>query len=207
RVEVRSGANGSLLFSLSGATAGSGYGASVAGTGDVNGDGVSELAVGVPCASPGGLAGAGQASLSSVVGIPPGSSLFGAGCPGSSGVAPLLQTAGGDPSASTGNPGFSIVLSRAVPSAPALLLVGVSNAFWAAAGIALPANLAPIGFPACSLDVSIEVLFPATTSAGGLEFVSLAVPANAGLAGQAVYLQAFVLDPPGAMTQGLQLVL
>jgi hypothetical protein len=207
RLELRSGAGGSLLASVSGGPGASRFGASVASPGDLDGDGVPDLLVGAPCASPGALAEAGQARAISVVGIPPGSVPFGVGCAGSAGLTPLIQTAGGAPSATTGNPKFSIVLSNALPNAPALLLAGISNSFWAAPGLPLPVNLAAVGFPNCSLAVSVEVQIAATTSAGGLAFVPVPVPANAALAGQSVFFQWFVLDPPGAMTQGLQVVL
>ena len=51
------GTNG---FRLDGIDAGDGSGASVAGAGDVNGDGFADLIIGAPGADPGGVYGAGE---------------------------------------------------------------------------------------------------------------------------------------------------
>ncbi len=58
-----SGASGSLLFQKDGATAGDGFGASVASAGDVNGDGRADFIVGTPFADPGGRTNAGSVFL------------------------------------------------------------------------------------------------------------------------------------------------
>jgi glycosylphosphatidylinositol phospholipase D len=58
---VFSGANGQLLFRFDGLEAYDGLGTSVAGGLDVDGDGVPDIVVGAPDASPGGRVGAGSA--------------------------------------------------------------------------------------------------------------------------------------------------
>ncbi|RMH04190.1 MAG: hypothetical protein D6702_03660, partial [Planctomycetota bacterium] len=63
--EVRSGADGSLILALAGPEAGDLFGWSVAGPGDVDGDGVPDLLVGARGASPGGVVSAGSVLLHS----------------------------------------------------------------------------------------------------------------------------------------------
>lgn len=198
RARVFSGSNGSPLFTFSGSVAGGGLGSSVAGPGDVNGDGVPDLFVGSPGSYPGGPAQAGEAKFFSVVGIPPGSTLSGAGCPGSSGVDPAIHTAGGNPT--PGNASFAIVLSKARGGATALLLAGVST---------LTANLSGFGIPACTLLVLPDFAFPAATTADGLAFLPVPIPPIPSLAGSVVPFQWYVVDPgpaplPGAMTSRLE---
>ena len=137
-------------------------------------------------------------------------SLFGAVCPGSGGVVPRISTAGGVPSAAAGNPSFSIVLSRARPSAIAVLILGDSNTSWL--GLPLPINLGFLGMPACSLSVAHGAAVVTATTAGGIEFIPAPVPQSAGLIGLTLYFQWYVVDPgpaafPGAMTQGLAVTL
>ena len=206
-VRLFSGASGLPMATIVGDRVGDSFGASVDGLGDIDGDGFADLVVGAPRADLGGSIDIGEVKVISLVGIPVGANSFGSGCAGSTGVVPVLQTSGGNPDASAGNPNFLIVLSNAVPTAPTFLIVGVSNTFWAAPAIPLPASLAAVGFPACSLAVSAEFLLPTSTSSSGSQFVPMPVPANTALVGQSVYFQWFVLDPPGAMTRGLEVVL
>ena len=53
RIEVRSGADGSLLFAVDGESAGSRLGVSVSGARDVNGDGFADVVAGAPAGLPG----------------------------------------------------------------------------------------------------------------------------------------------------------
>jgi hypothetical protein len=78
-----SGANGSQLLSIAGTLAGTGFASSVAGVGDVNGDGRADIAVGEPLSDTEGLdagslrvySGASGAELHHVVGPAPGARL------------------------------------------------------------------------------------------------------------------------------------
>jgi len=65
---VYSGADSALLFQKDGATAFGSLGASVAGAGDVNGDGKADFIIGAPQADPGGLSDAGSAYVYSYSG-------------------------------------------------------------------------------------------------------------------------------------------
>src|SRR5262245_26104932 len=213
-IQVFSGSTGGLLFTLSGAAGEVGFGNSFAGGGDATGDGIPDLLVGIPGADAGGWLDSGIARLYSFAGIPAGSSLFGAGCPGSGGTVPILATAGGEPSVSVGNPGFQIVLSRALPGTAASLAVGSSSTSWA--GIPLPLDLGPLGVPGCSLLVSPDLVLSASTVGSGpldgRAFLALPIPPAPSLAGSTIFLQWYVVDPgpalvPGAMSRGLALSL
>ena len=63
---VYSGATGSLLYQKNGAAAGDNLGNSVAGAGDVDGDGKADFIIGVPFTDPGGLSAAGSAYVISI---------------------------------------------------------------------------------------------------------------------------------------------
>jgi hypothetical protein len=204
--DVFSGANGAPLFSLAGSSLGNRFGTAVTGAGDVSGDGVPDLVVGAPSAS-GGLFG-GTARAFSFAGIPPGSSLFGAGCAGSSGVLPLVATAGGFPLA--GNAGFALVASRTLGGSTAILIFGTSSQSWL--GTPLPLGLGSLGLPSCSLLVSPDaLLYAGTTGAGpgaGVAFVTLPIPPDPLLVATFFHFQWYVVDPgpatlPGAMSRGL----
>ncbi|MBN2489686.1 MAG: FG-GAP repeat protein [Planctomycetes bacterium] len=90
---VFSGKDGSVLHTLNGLAAGNEFGLSVAGAGDVNRDGFCDLIVGAWKASPGGLSGAGQATVFSV--ITP-ATVSGSGNPGVGGTIVLQVASPGD---------------------------------------------------------------------------------------------------------------
>ncbi|HET6201685.1 MAG TPA: integrin alpha [Planctomycetota bacterium] len=199
---------------LAGSAPGDEFGWSAAVVGDVNDDGVPDFVVGAPGADSPGAPGAGSATVTSAVGIPPGSALLGSGCPGPGGLVPAITTIGGYPTTGfpgTGlaNPYFTILLSHAEPGRPAFLFVGVSAASWM--GTPLPFNLGPFGMPACFLNVQPGFIVPRTTvglgPGGGKARVPMPIPAIPSLAGSHVYCQWYVVDPgpgivPGAMSPG-----
>jgi hypothetical protein len=202
-----SGSSGAALFDVEGSVAGEQFGFAAAAVGDANADGFTDLVVGSPDNTPAGaLSGsAGRVSLVALVGLAPGSSRFGSGCPGTGGVVPIVSEMGGWPL--PGNGDFAIALSKALPGTPTLRIVGVSDQSWL--GAPLPLNLAPIGLPGCSLLVSVDVVFPATTTAGGAALIALPIPLDPFLAATFVYFQWYVVDPgplpvPGAMSRGLK---
>jgi hypothetical protein len=207
-----SGANGTVLDTFAG-IGDERLGTSVAGGGDLDGDGVPDLLVGGMHAAPSGVSDAGRAKAISFPGIPLGSFPFGSGCPGSGGFVPIVQTAGGFPS-SGGNAGFGFFLSRSLGGTTAVLIVGTSFQSWL--GTPLPLDLAFLGMPGCSLRVSADLLIPTVTagagSGAGKAFVPLAVPADPSLVATFVFFQWIVADPgpalpPGSMTSGLKLLI
>ncbi|MCI0588783.1 MAG: VCBS repeat-containing protein [Planctomycetes bacterium] len=200
RAGLFSGSSGSVLASFSGTGAGDRLGLSVTGPGDVNADSFADLAMGSPGADPAGLVDAGRATVISLVGIPGGSSIAGAGCPGTSGSVPLLQTLGGSPS--PGNSEFGLTLSRALGGANTLLLIGTSP---------LALGLGPLGLPGCTLLLLPEVAFAAPTNGSGIRVFPAPVPPDASLVGGIARFQWYVADPgpgalPGAMTQRLDVL-
>jgi hypothetical protein len=210
---IYSGGSGALLFTFPGSTGEQWFGFAVAGPGDLNDDGFPELVATNPYFPAGGLWQAGQVRVFSIAGIPFGSALFGAGCPGSGGIVPLLRTAGG-PATSAGSPAFAILFSKALGGAPALLVLGTSFQSWI--GTPLPLNLGMLGMPGCSLLVSADVLISTSTSGSGpgagAASLPMPVPTSPSLAFTFVHLQGYVVDPgptpiPGAMTQGLKLLI
>ncbi len=207
RATIYTGYTGAPIpgLTFSGAQAFDQLGTSVAAAGDVNGDGVPDAVLGATQFAIG--PGPGFARVVSAVGLPPGTSAFGAGCPGSSGEVPGITTAGGNPSVLVGNPNFRLVLSKALPSVPAHLVLGVSDTVWVATGIPLPIDLAPFGLAGCPLLVSIDFLFLAATSAEGIASVPMPVPAVPALAGASVYFQGRIFDSTGAVTGALEVVL
>lgn len=82
----------------------------------------------------------------------------------------------------------------------AWLFAGASSTSWA--GTSLPADLTPWGFPGCSLQVSGETRLPVVADGTGRARVSLWIPGNPALQGQAVRLQWIVANPPGSPANG-----
>ncbi len=200
RAVLFSGSSGSVIATFSGTGAGDRLGLSVAGPEDMNADGFADLALGSPLADPAGLVDAGQARVISLVGIPTGSSLAGAGCPGTGGATPLLQTMGGSPS--PGNSEFALTLSRALGGANTLLLVGSSP-------LALP--LGPLGLPGCTLLLLPALAFALPTNLSGIAVFPVPVPPDGSLVGGIARFQWYVADPgpsalPGAMSPRLDVL-
>lgn len=79
-------------------------------------------------------------------------------------------------------------------SSGAALFAGVSGSQWGA--VPLPLQLSFLGFPACALNVSPDVIFGFTTDGSGLGNFPLAAWST----GVTVYFQAFVLDVAGDPT-------
>jgi hypothetical protein len=210
-------ASGFPIVTARGTALGDSFGWSVSGAGEVDGDGVPDFLVGAPAADPGGIAGAGRAQLLSATGIPPGSSLYGQGCPGSGGIVPLIRAGGGFPTTGTGggpsNQAFRIVLPKALGGTSASLIVGPSSSDWM--GIPLPFDLGLVGMPGCSLLVApfatIATSVLGSGPVAGVASVPMPVPSDPALAGGHVFFQWIVADPgpsllPGAMTRGLDLL-
>jgi hypothetical protein len=101
---VLSGADGRLIASFPGPYGwGSNYG--LAAGADLNGNGLLDFLAGRPAGGPPGPPTfAGSVVVFSTAGIPPGSTVFGVGCPGSGGFTPGIEVTGGDPTTTPGNP-------------------------------------------------------------------------------------------------------
>jgi len=202
-----SGTSGTALFDVDGPTSGEQFGFAAAAVGDANADGFTDLLVGSPGFTPAGalMGSPGRVSLLSLVGLAPGSSRFGTGCPGTGGAVPIVSEFGGWPL--PGNAEFGLALSNALAGSTALLIFGASDQTWL--GASLPLDLTLLGLPGCSLLASADVLFPAPTSAGGTALFALPVPLDPFLVASFVYFQWYVVDPgplpvPGAMSRGLK---
>jgi hypothetical protein len=129
---------------------------------------------------------------------------FGSGCAGGGAGSPELRWSFGPPS--PGNSVFALRVEDATPGALVLLWLSTSASSWM--GIPLPADLAGVGAPGCSLRVAPDLILPGTTSATGT--VSFALPVPAVPPGAVLYAQAAVsgaTNPLGfAFTQGGKLI-
>ena len=116
-IEVRSGADGSILQKVSGQAAGDLFGQSLASAGDVDGDGSADLAV----ASPGSDVAAPDAGLVQVISFETWANL-GAGVAGSGGIVPKLEGEGSLEPLSE----VTLTLTDALPLADVDLVLGYS---------------------------------------------------------------------------------
>ena len=131
---------------------------------------------------------------------------FDAGCPGSGGFVPL---AGANGPPTVGNAAFALTLSDALGGSAAALLSGLLP-------LPVPASLATLGLPGCSLLVPPYVLsvvpVAGTGPGNGAATLPLPIPAEPSLGGAHVFFQWYVIDPgpgvlPGAMSAGLDVTL
>ncbi len=125
------------------------------------------------------------------------------GCAGTGGLSPRLEWMGGPPRLTLPGP-YAALLSDALPGAPFLLLVGLTNS------APYPIDLQPSlgGSGACLLLNDFPVLIPGATGASGFcsgkghhLFPSLSGAPTGGT----VYLQAVVMDPGGPLDMPLVL--
>ncbi len=96
--------------------------------------------------------------------------IFGTGCPGPSGIPPAIGITG----LPVAGQQFSIDLSAAPSSAPAVLLFGVSDRFWN--GQPLPFHLGVIGVPGCWLLVSNDITLTTLTDPAGFAQMPIPLP-------------------------------
>ncbi|MCC6783440.1 MAG: hypothetical protein IT457_11415 [Planctomycetes bacterium] len=122
---------------------------------------------------------------------------FGAACPGTGGLSPVLS---GASAPRIGNAAYAIELADAVPGSAALLLAS------------LAATSLPLG-GGCWLHVdSPPIIWPVSTGSGAA-LISFPIPPIPSLAGQRILAQAAVADPAGsyqgmfAITSGLSIIL
>jgi hypothetical protein len=115
---------------------------------------------------------------------------FGAGCAGSAGV-PLLAAQGG--ARPVLGAGFPLELSSLPSNAFVGIALGFSNAVWS--GGTLPASLAAVGMPGCTLFISPDALFLTQASAAGIAVHTLTLPNAPVFAGTTLFGQAMSLDP------------
>ncbi|HKB15555.1 MAG TPA: integrin alpha [Planctomycetota bacterium] len=194
-----SGAGASPLYDLIGRDVDDAFGASVAGVGDLNGDGVGEVAI----AAPGATA---TVEVFSPVG-PIGLRWFGNGCSWLSSGAPVVPSIGaigGLPTA--GNGAFAIWVSGAQGAMAARLLTGASSSSWL--GIPLPLDLGTFGLPGCFLYASPDAIRVTGTGVGFFDYgtgsVPVPIPAAPALVGVLVHFQwSLPVPAPGRVTGGL----
>jgi len=177
RVRVFSGKDGLALYSLAGAPTGGGFGASVAGRFDADGDGLLDLVGGAPSVD-GLLAVSGQASVWSLK--PAGVSTYGTGTPGCAGP----QKAYVNSVPTIGNAAFQLNVSSAPPSALNLGLL-------ADAKLNPGIDLFGLGFlwQVNPLTSQTLLALDVVSDAGGYGSVATPIPNVPGFAGATLYFQ------------------
>jgi hypothetical protein len=103
--------------------------------------------------------------------------------------------------AATGRPilntTFSVDLSNALASTPALLLTGVSKTLWGT--LPLPLDLTSLGAPGCQLLCSPDLVFGLVTDTAGRAKLPLSIPNDQRLNGLRWFNQYAVIDPVNAL--------
>lgn len=117
---------------------------------------------------------------------------FGSGCAGWAGT-PWLTANGNRPV--LGQP-FALSLYNLPPDHSTLVCFGLSNSNWS--GVPLPASLAAVGAPGCTLLVSPDWLGPVFNWAGYATW-TLTIPAVPALAGATFFQQAAAIDHSNAL--------
>src|SRR5262245_42155580 len=115
---------------------------------------------------------------------------FGTGCAGSAGVPHLAAATG---SRAVLGASFALELSSVPASGAGLIALGVSDTAWS--GSPLPASLAPVGMPGCTLLVSLDTLYLVGASPAGIATLTLTVPSDPAFAGVRTFVQGAALDP------------
>jgi len=196
---VYSGASGVALYMFGGVSAGDGFGRSVSGVGDVDGDGFDDVVIGAHRDDNHGV----DAGSAMVCTLPwSRASVYGAGCAGNSGI-PALAPA-------------SVPALGAVYSLHATSFEATANAALLITGLSrttssqgpLPFDLQPFGLGAgCALLASVGATEWFTVS-GGAGTYDLPVPNSHALAGLPLHHQAASIDAavPGgfAMSNGVR---
>jgi len=113
----------------------------------------------------------------------------GSACSGTTGVPRLAERLGRRPW--VGEPFDLVLTGLPTTGGPALFTLGVSQSVFA--GVPLPISFAPLGAPGCALWSSAELVVPAQNTTGSA-LLSLPIPANALLVGQAFYAQGLAVD-------------
>lgn len=117
---------------------------------------------------------------------------FCTGCPNCGVLPPTIGYAGGLPVVP--NPLFQITEAGACPSVPTFLILGLSDT---TSGMgALPLNLAFVGYPACNLCVSPDVIAATFTTGIGMAAVSMPIPNDEYLIGARFFAQWIDFGPP-----------
>lgn len=213
RLRVFSSATFNLVTALSSASYSSvfqsdGWGYALTATQDLDGDGLVDLAVGVPNAlNPASFTRSGHVDVYSVraaTAVTP----VGNGCAVSSNgntYLPQIGTAGGPPAVQTGNPGFAVTLQGAPPAAVAALFYALPSPSWN--GLPLPLDLTPFGVPGCVLQlaptdfVSLSLLGSSPPGSGS---INAPIPQNPSLSGVEILTQ-WVLQDPSSPTNPIGL--
>jgi hypothetical protein len=185
-VRAYSVANGALLREWSNdQTILTAFGWAVRGAGDVNADGVPDIAIGAPHDGTGGVD-AGRVWVFSGACTTP--ATIGFADTGSGGFAPRLRTTGGPPR--IGNARFRIEIDRALGGASAALFIGLGTAHFPTSwGSFFIDPLQPFGIVPLALGGA-----PGAAGAGKAS-VFAPVPPNPQLVGLSGYMQVLIGDP------------